>query len=1247
MVAPLLLRLPGRATTAAILLGLLLIAAAVVALRDARAEDEPSWPDGLVVALIVVAVASIPFAVSGHTGVLGEGIYTNDHAAQLYWADWLQHGFGPEPSAVRFGYPIGPQAVAVIAAEVTGASLVSAFNGLLLSIPVLTGLTALAALTEFPRGRRIAIAALVGLPYLAASFMAQSAFKETAMALFVLAFALALAAKETGAEGEPARASWRPVIGICVLIAGGAVFTFSVPGLAWLVIAVPVWLAIEAIAGRSPVDWSAIGASIRAHRTAIAIGLLILIAVAAFAYSPVREFASKIAGVQESAGRLSSPVFGGEALGIWPAGDFRVVRGEVSGSLIAAGIATLALLYGVWTLIRLRRLALLSVLITGGIVYLGTRAFAEIHVQAKALAVIAPLAILISLYALLRPTNRRATSDEQRPHRDYAAGTLVFIAAALSTLIALRDAPIGFDTRQLALERLADRAAGEPVAFLGVDRFAGYYLRETLARAPAGYVPEEIAARPEKTWQQGLSADFDTLDPGQLDKFDYAITTASAYNSTPPPNFERVAADGDYVLWKRGGETPRSKVLPGEGHDHGEAIFQPGATLNCPDDGPRRPGTAVVLAEPAVATYTDWNQPPGPGARVAGQERGFQAPGTATIPIDLPRAGDYRLSLQYHSQVPLTVLFDGEPVADLPASLDGMYLSGAGRGAYWPAGEVSGATPASTRSPSAPPSRAGSRRRSTPGGWSGSATPPPRRMWRRSSVSLADACDAVRRPLRLPARGRWLMPHFGTPEEAASPVLGGETPERADEVAKLVFVGGTGRSGTHVLSQLISRHNRYGLVPVEVRFHTDPEGFPGLLAGEVTPEQFVRRMRGFWWRGFQTSRFRGMYRFVDRDRFDAAVARFEADHDDLEAACRRLFYDLLWFRVGEGVQEDEENPRGEALVEQSTDTVAAAPTLARLFPEARFIHVVRDGRDASASRVAQTRGLVRPRTRAQGIEWWERADRARSSAAPTRSPKGRMLTVSLDELVRQQRARAALRPLFRFLGVPLTKRTRRYFSNRMTTEEANKERWREGISARKAERIDALYREALDRLEASGARSAPLLRHSLERRDEDLDPLVYVYDRGPNDRDDRDTRGPGLRRRHRPQRHAHPQLPARPPLALSRGADRVPLSLQPEGARRCRRRPRPSPGSSSASCAATGGTGCGSATAPTCGRSGGRSGAAASAGCLDRPAGALRGRRDPVRARLTATTSSAPRGRSSTTSCSRSPTRPASRCWSR
>ena len=58
----------------------------------------------------------------------------------------------------------------------------------------------------------------------------------------------------------------------------------------------------------------------------------------------------------------------------------------------------------------------------------------------------------------------------------------------------------------------------------------------------------------------------------------------------------------------------------------------------------------------------------------------------------------------------------------------------------------------------------------------------------------------------------------------------------------------------------------YALIPVECRFHVERRGFPGLLAGEVTKEQFIKRLRGFWWKGFQTNRFRGLYRFVDRER---------------------------------------------------------------------------------------------------------------------------------------------------------------------------------------------------------------------------------------------------------------------------------------------------------------------------------------------------------------------------------------------
>jgi Sulfotransferase family len=321
-------------------------------------------------------------------------------------------------------------------------------------------------------------------------------------------------------------------------------------------------------------------------------------------------------------------------------------------------------------------------------------------------------------------------------------------------------------------------------------------------------------------------------------------------------------------------------------------------------------------------------------------------------------------------------------------------------------------------------------------------------------------------------------------ERAGGP--GGRSGRPVAHPAPFVFVGGTGRSGTHVLARLVSSHPHFARVPVEVRFHVDERGFPGLLAGRVSREDFVRRLRGFWWKGFQTGRMRGMFRFVPEQRFEGAIAAFEAGFDDdAEAACRQLFHDLLWFRVAEA------DARG--LVEQSTDTVAEAATLVRLFGEAKFIHVVRDGRDASASRVAQTRGVISPRTRRQGLEWWEKRIR-RVDAGSRAIPPDRLLTVSLDELLLL--GPRALRPLCRFLGVFRRARMRRFFGRHMSTEHAHAERWREGLSGRQMQELERLYEQSLDRLEADGVACATLLRRTLERSRASADgappPLPYL-----------------------------------------------------------------------------------------------------------------------------------------------------------
>jgi len=299
---------------------------------------------------------------------------------------------------------------------------------------------------------------------------------------------------------------------------------------------------------------------------------------------------------------------------------------------------------------------------------------------------------------------------------------------------------------------------------------------------------------------------------------------------------------------------------------------------------------------------------------------------------------------------------------------------------------------------------------------------------------------------------------------------------RRDGPAPILFVGGTGRSGTHVVAKLAARNSNYRLVPVECRFHTDDDGFPGLLAGDVSKRAFMNRMRGFWWKGFQTDRLRGLYRFMPRERLDEALEAFEGRFDDdREGACRQLFLDLLWPVTTEG-----RSGEAQGIVEQSCDVVAQAPTLVTLFPEARFVHVARDGRDASASRVSQRRRLVYPRTRKQGLEWWERRIRAIDTGSKA-IPDGAFLEVGLDDFLTRGARKESIEELAGFAGVGAGMRMRHFMRRRMNPDRANRGRWRRGLEPGEQEKLEREYATVLERLERDGITCAPILRRALER----------------------------------------------------------------------------------------------------------------------------------------------------------------------
>lgn len=311
-------------------------------------------------------------------------------------------------------------------------------------------------------------------------------------------------------------------------------------------------------------------------------------------------------------------------------------------------------------------------------------------------------------------------------------------------------------------------------------------------------------------------------------------------------------------------------------------------------------------------------------------------------------------------------------------------------------------------------------------------------------------------------------------------------PERPD----LIFVGGTGRSGTHVVSHLLGSHPRYGRVPIEARFHCNPQGFPDLLSGEVTPEQFMKKMRKFWWRRIRAGevasvvvkrlalgrKVRGLHKIVEQERFDAAMYEFEKScRSDLELACRNLFLDLLW-----PLTTEQGRP---GLVEMSCFTIAQGPTLQRLFPECKLIHTVRDGRDAGSSKVSKRQKRSHPRDGFEGLRWWEgRLRNIEAGVAGLADPE-RLLTVSLDELVAGDRERA-YGELREFCGLDDDGTMRAFFDEEMSAGAAHKERWREGLEVEGQEALSREYEKVLTRIEREGFHCAPHLRRAFDQQPE-------------------------------------------------------------------------------------------------------------------------------------------------------------------
>jgi hypothetical protein len=686
-------RAPGHGTSSTLALALLILAGSAVLwrarVRPSRNSSSEGanpmarpWREGLPVALVVLLALSIPFAISGRWGLLGVG-FNNDLGLHLAWAEWLRSGFGPSPDP---GYPLGPHGLAVATAVVPGINLAQAFLGEIIAIGVMTGLTALGALRGMSPGRRTVAAAMVALPYLAASYFAQAAFKETTEALLVLAFAIWL----TEFEALPTRWRERLLFALPPLaLVAGIFFSYSFAGVAWPVMTLALWsLTLPTVrAGLRP------RALLRfLLRPLTLVALVVLVAIALAVTVGPFGFGSSFNKVAGS--NTYGPVSPIEALGIWPTSNYRLdAAGGAQFPWLAGAIAVIALLAGVAWWIRRREATIPIALGAGALLYLASLPTSGDYSQAKALIIIAPLAMLVAIRPLLEEFPRIVSrgrglagpsqsltppSAPLLPRAGWAALAAAFIAGAVySSFLALRDAPVGPPGHGAELRAFLPEVKGQPVLYAAQDRFAAYELLGADTHVPLVEFPDPaVSPNPEKPFDTGDAyspIDFDSFSRGTLDRFPFVITSRAAWNSQAAPNFKRVAATPSYVLWKQAGSTPEDRHLLLEGTEAGAyaGCAAPEVRILLGD-----PGRAGLFPDAVIGPRGSWDE-----GSILGT--GSQTSQTLQLP-----AGNWNLSLQYFSPFDLTLSAPGFSES-LKAALDGQRpntISLGNNGQFWPAG---------------------------------------------------------------------------------------------------------------------------------------------------------------------------------------------------------------------------------------------------------------------------------------------------------------------------------------------------------------------------------------------------------------------------------------------------------------------------------------------------------------------------------------------------------------------------------
>ena len=282
---------------------------------------------------------------------------------------------------------------------------------------------------------------------------------------------------------------------------------------------------------------------------------------------------------------------------------------------------------------------------------------------------------------------------------------------------------------------------------------------------------------------------------------------------------------------------------------------------------------------------------------------------------------------------------------------------------------------------------------------------------------------------------------------------------------KPVFVGGTGRSGTTVVGDLLGLHQDIRTsVPIEIKFLANKSGLLQLVFGRDTPDiekkialldlrsrlrrykrkrekfkkiqvEFLDRIWNTWWDiDAPPPHGRGLQSGITKQQLEKLLATliFELRINRVWAA-RRFMRNFISSQAAH---------RGQKYwVETTPLNIAQAERILKIFPNALFINMVRDPRDVIASLLTKNWG---PTTPLEGIEWIQKRLIDAHHALRT-IPAKQQITIALEDLAINKREQS-YQSLLTFLGLQDDPAMRAFFETELTPQAATSGRWKSEIA---------------------------------------------------------------------------------------------------------------------------------------------------------------------------------------------------------